>query len=398
VNAHPQKTIAESDVKAIAAGLVPELRQRAMQTDRDRRVPPENIKLLADSGLLGIFRAKKWGGRELSMRAHVDAVSTVAEGCQATAWVLGVYHAHDYIIGHMSEKAQEEVYTTSPHQAVSAVIGPRGKAVRKSDGSYVLSGFWPFASGNAASDWMLLGAEVFDEDNSKLDEGDLLVPVRDIVAIDDWHVAGLQGTGSNSVKCTNVVVPAHRFVSLPAILENQTPVFARRDTPAIYRCQGGPALGMFIATSTIGAAKSALQEFLKVVPGKKVLYTEHISHEWSALQKTVGEAASMIHAAELIFYRAADDVDDHARRGEKMPMEMRGRIRMDIAMVPRLCRDAVNNLYTIGGAAGLSLKSPIQLAARNIQAANMHGFLLYDAGAEIYGRVLLGVDPGTGVI
>jgi 3-hydroxy-9,10-secoandrosta-1,3,5(10)-triene-9,17-dione monooxygenase len=398
VNAHPQKTIAESDVKAIAAGLVPELRQRAMQTDRDRRVPPENIKLLADSGLLGIFRAKKWGGRELSMRAHVDAVSTVAEGCHATAWVLGVYHAHDYIIGHMSEKAQEEVYTTSPHQAVSAVIGPRGKAVRKSDGSYVLSGFWPFASGNAASDWMLLGAEVFDEDNSKLDEGDLLVPVRDIVAIDDWHVAGLQGTGSNSVKCTNVVVPAHRFVSLPAILENQTPVFARRDTPAIYKCQGGPALGMFIATSTIGAAKSALQEFLKVVPGKKVLYTEHISHEWSALQKTVGEAASMIHAAELIFYRAADDVDDHARRGEKMPMEMRGRIRMDIAMVPRLCRDAVNNLYTIGGAAGLSLKSPIQLAARNIQAANMHGFLLYDAGAEIYGRVLLGVDPGTGVI
>ena len=106
----------------------------------------------------------------------------------------------------------------------------------------------------------------------------------------------------------------------------------------------------------------------------------------------------MIHAAELIFYRAADDVDDYARRGEKMPMEMRGRIRMDITMVPRLCRDAVNNLYTIGGAAGLSLKSPIQLAARNIQAANMHGFLLYDAGAEIYGRVLLGVDPGTGVI
>jgi 3-hydroxy-9,10-secoandrosta-1,3,5(10)-triene-9,17-dione monooxygenase len=385
-------------VKAIAASLGPVLRQRAMQTDRDRRVPPENIKLLANSGLLGIFRAKKWGGQELSMRAHVDAVSIVAQGCQATAWVLGVYHAHDYIIGHMSEKAQEEVYTTSPHQAVAAVIGPRGKAVRKSDGSYVLSGFWPFASGNAASDWMLLGAEVFDENNSKLDEGDLLVPVSDIIAIDDWHVAGLQGTGSNSVKCTNVAVPAHRFVSLPAILENHTPVFARGDTPAIYKCQGGPALGMFIATSTIGAARSALQEFLKVVPGKKVMYTEHISHEWSALQRTVGEAAAMIHAAELIFYRAADDVDDYARRGEKMPMEMRGRIRMDIAMVPRLCRDAVNNLYTIGGAAGLSLKSPIQLAARNIQAANMHGFLLYDAGAEIYGRVLLGVDPGTGVI
>ena len=278
MDAHAPKTIAESDVKVIAANLVPELRQRAMQTDRDRRVPPENIKLLADSGLLGIFRAKKWGGLELSMRAHVDAVSTVAEGCQATAWVLGVYHAHDYIIGHMSEKAQEEVYTTSPHQAVAAVIGPRGKAIRKPDGSYVLSGFWPFASGNAAADWLLLGAEIFDESNNKLDEGDLLVPVGDVVALDDWHVAGLQGTGSNSVKCTNVAVPAHRFVSLPAILENQTPAFARPDTPTIYKCQGGPALGMFIATSTIGAAKSALEEFLKVVPGKEgALYRAHFA-------------------------------------------------------------------------------------------------------------------------
>ena len=60
--------------------------------------------------------------------------------------------------------------------------------------------------------------------------------------------------------------------------------------------------------------------------------------------------------------------------------------------------DAVEKLYTIGGASGLSLKSPIQRAAHNLQATNMHGFLLYDSGAEIYGRILLGLDPGTGVI
>ncbi len=398
MNVHVRRNITESEVKEIAESLVPELASRAMQTDRERKVPAENIALLGESGLLGIFRAKKWGGQELSMRAHVDAVSTLAKGCQATAWVLGVYHAHDYIIAHMSEEAQKDIYGTGPNQAVAAVIGPRGKAVRKSDGSFVLTGFWPFASGNAASDWLLLGAEVFDEDNNKLDEGDLLVPAGDVESIDDWKVAGLQGTGSNSVKCANLAVPAHRFVSLPAILENQTPAFAKSDTPTVFKSQGGPVLGMCIATSALGAARRALAEFLKVVPGKKVLYTSHISHEWTALQIALGEATSMINAAELIFYKAADDVDDYARRGEKMPMELRGRIRMDITVVPRLCREAVSKLYTIGGAAGLSLTSPIQLAARNLQAANMHGFLLYDAGAEIYGRVQLGVDPGTGII
>ena len=395
---HVGRQIEEANVKAIAESLVSELSGRAFQTERDRKVPAENIRLLNDTGLLGIFRSKKWGGSELSMRAHVDAVATISKGCAATGWVLGVYHAHDYIIAHMSEQAQEEIYTTGDIQAIAAVIGPRGKAVKGKDGSYSLSGFWPFASGNSASHWLLLGAEVFDEDGTLLDAGDFAVPIGDVERLDDWHVAGLQGTGSNSVKCNDVIVPAHRFVSLPAILENQTPLFARADAPAVHKCQGGPALGMFIATSALGAARRSLEEFLKVVPGKKVMYTSHVSHEWSALQIALGEAASMIHAAELIFYRCADDVDAYARRGEKMPMDLRGRIRMDITAVPRLCRDAVQKLLTIGGAAGLSLKSAIQLNFRNLQATSMHGFLLHDAGAEIYGRILLGVDPGTGVV
>ena len=398
MNMRVNPQIDEHNVKAIAEGLIAELASREFATERDRKVPAENIKMLHDTGLLGVFRAKKWGGSELSMRAHVDAVATIARGCAATAWVLGVYHAHDYIIGHMSEQAQREIYATGDVAAVSAVIGPRGKAIRRADGTYLLNGFWPFASGNSAAHWMLLGAEVFDEAGNKLDEGDLAVPMTDIERLDDWHVAGLQGTGSNSVKVKDAVVPAHRYVSLPALLENQTAVFADPAAPTVHKAQAGPALGMFIATSALGAARRALDEFLKVVPGKRVMYTAHISHEWPALQIALGEAASMIEAAELIFYRAADDVDAYARRGEKMPMALRARIRMDITMVPKLCRDAVQKLLTLGGAAGLSLKSPIQLNFRNLQATTMHGLLLEEAGAEIYGRVLLGMDPGTPIL
>lgn len=395
---HTMPVIAAADVKDIARSLIPDLRARALTTDTDRKVPEENIRLLAESGLLGIFRARRWGGSELSMRAHVDAVATVAEGCQATAWVLGVYHAHDLIIAHMAEAAQQAIYTTNPQQAVAAVIGPRGKAVRQQDGSYRLSGFWPFASGNAASDWLLLGAEAVDSDGNVLDEIDCAVRKSDVVCLDDWHVAGLQGTGSNSLTCEDVRVPVEMTVSLTAFLEGQTPAFADPATPPVHRMMSAPALGLFIATSTIGAAKHALEEFRRVVPGKRIQYTGHVSHDWSVIQIALAEAETQIRMAEALLYKAADDLDDHALRNEKMPMEMRGRYRMDIAMVARLCRDAVNTLFTVGGAAGLSLKSPIQLNARNIQAANMHGLLLYEAGAEIYGRTLLGVDPGTNII
>ena len=108
-----------------------------------------------------------------------------------------------------------------------------------------------------------------------------------------------------------------------------------------FKSQAGPVLGLCIASGATGTARRALAEFTKMVQGKRVAYTAHISHEWQPLQKICGESASKIHAAELVLYRVADDIDDYARRGEKMPMELRGRIRADIAMVPRLCRDAV---------------------------------------------------------
>ena len=388
----------EADAKKIALSIIPELQKHAARAEELRRIPPESAELLIASGLLQTIQPASCGGHELSMRAHVDVISSVAYGCSASAWVLGVWQAHSWMFGHFNEKAQQDVFADGGNHPVSAVIGPRGKAVRKADGSYVLSGFWPFASGNAAVEWLLLGAEIRDEAGNMLDAGDLLVERNKLEILDDWHVVGLQGTGSNSVRCKDVAIPAHRYLSLSALLDNQTTPYTDPRAPTVFKSQAAPVLGLCIASGATGTARAALDEFIKVVPGKMVLYTPHISHEWQPLQKILGESASKIHAAELVLYRIADDIDAYAKRGEKMPMDVRGRIRMDICLVPRLCREAVQDLLTIGGAAGLSLKSPIQRAFRNLQATCMHGFLLYDAGAEIYGKILLGQDPGTPII
>ena len=81
-----------------------------------------------------------------------------------------------------------------------------------------------------------------------------------------------------------------------------------------------------------------------------------------------------------------------------MALEMRARIRMDCAFAVRLLMDAVDKLMLIGGASGLSLKSTIQRAARDLRATNMHGLLLLETNAEIYGRVLFGKDPATPLV
>ena len=81
-----------------------------------------------------------------------------------------------------------------------------------------------------------------------------------------------------------------------------------------------------------------------------------------------------------------------------MPMEMRGRIRMDCAQGVRFCMGAVDKLFHTAGASGLSLKGSMQRAWRNLHAINMHGLLAYDTSAELYGRVMLGLEPNTEII
>jgi 3-hydroxy-9,10-secoandrosta-1,3,5(10)-triene-9,17-dione monooxygenase len=87
-----EQTIA--DLTARAKNVAEELKSRVTQTEEMRRVPEENLARLREEGLLGVLQSRRNGGHELSMRAHLDVVSAVAEGCSASAWVLGVMQVH----------------------------------------------------------------------------------------------------------------------------------------------------------------------------------------------------------------------------------------------------------------------------------------------------------------
>lgn len=382
-------------VVASARALVPHLKQRAAEAEQLRRLPNESVRLVRDAGLFRVVGRKLTGGYEMSLRTHIDVVSTLAEGCTATAWVMGVSHAHSWMVGHMSRQAQADVYGNDPDALIAGVIGPRGRAVEQPDGSYVLSGFWPFGSGSEHADWLLLGAQLTGADGKPAGDADLLVPASAVEFRDDWNVAGLQGTGSCSLAVKDLHVPAHRMLRLDLLLKRQLPGYADPDAPALAKAQATPVLSIALCGAALGTARAALAEFVRMIPGKTLMYTAHISHEWVPNQVALGHAASLIHAAELVLYRIADDIDDYARRGEAMPDELRGRLRMDCSLSVRMCLDAVDRLYMNGGASGLSLASPLQRAARDLRAMNMHGLLLLETSAEIYGRILLGLGSNS---
>lgn len=392
-----ESVLSHEDVVARAKRVAIAIKDNAAHAEELRRVPETSIALLKEQGLLRVIQPKRAGGWELSMRAHLDVVTALAEGCGSTSWVAGVAHAHSWMLGHFPEEALQEVYGDDPDTLVAAVIAPRGKAVRHADGSYSLEGFWPFGSGCLHSEWLILGAEVSDEAGEVVDAGDFLVPASSVEIRDDWYVAGLQGTGSNSMTCGGLKVPAHRFLSLDRLYALETPGLENYDG-WLYRAEAVPVLSLCITGTALGTVRAALPEYLRVVPGKALAYTGYKAEDFVGTQMNVASAATLIDCADFLLYRIADDIDRYAKAGERMPMEMRGRIRMDCAQAVRFCMEAMDKMFHTAGASGLSLKSSLQRAWRNVHAINMHGLLAFDTSAELYGRVLLGLEPNTDII
>ena len=71
---------------------------------------------------------------------------------------------------------------------------------------------------------------------------------------------------------------------------------------------------------------------------------------------------------------------------------------MDCAHGVRLILEGADELFITGGAAGLSLHNPMQQVSRDLHATNMHGLLLLEPSVEVYGRILLGLEPNTIII
>ena len=375
--------------------IVPELRGRANQTALNRRLPRETISDLRSSGAMKTLQSTRNGGYGLGMREHLDVMTALGAGCGSTGWVMGVVQAHSWLISHFSEEAQHDTYRTNPDAMISAVIGPRGVATKTVDG-YMLTGVWPFTSGCENSDWLLLGGVIKDGDRV-IDEGDFLVPTSEATIMDDWHTVGLTGSGSCTTKVTDLFIPAHRFLSLPSVIMGQAPG-TKLQEGWNQRCAPVPVLALALCGSTLGVARQALRDFPAMIKGKTIAYTADDQFNHPNTHRMTGEAAMLLHEAELILYGCADEIDTAAKAGAELPLLTRARMRLDCAQGVRRCLDGVELLFRMSGASGIRTSSPLTRALADVRVVNQHGLLNLEMNQELYGRVVLGLDPLTPLV
>ncbi|MGY0499280.1 acyl-CoA dehydrogenase family protein [Nocardia sp. FBN12] len=375
----------------VARELAPLLRSNAAQAETDRRVPQVNIDALRDAGLFDITKPARLGGSQEGFRTFLETVAELGRSCASTAWVATLSNVTSYTLGFFPEAVQREVMGEDPHVITCGVVTPTATTVRV-DGGYRVTGRWGFASASHHASWANVGIPITDEAGDVLAPGMALIPLSDLTIDDTWYVAGMSGSGSDTLVADDVFVPDAHVLSVQDVMQGVTA--SEFQDESLYHSALVPVLALVLAGPVLGMAEGAYDTVLATLKKNKPISYSFYERSIDApsTQLSMAEARSLIDQAKLLAFRSADEVDAAAAAGRQMSVVERARCRMDAAHAAKRCREAVEVLLNVSGAGSFAQANPLQRIWRDLETGSRHAFISLNINEEIYGRALLGID------
>jgi 3-hydroxy-9,10-secoandrosta-1,3,5(10)-triene-9,17-dione monooxygenase len=375
-----------------AKALASVLRERAAETNKLRRLPDATWQDLLTTGIIRGLQPARWGGGEVHPREFYGAVIEVAraEGC--AGWVAGIIGVHPWQTALYSEETQQEVWGADPSALNSSSYASTGKAERVAAG-YRLSGRWSFSSGCDHCNWVNLGAiagglEI--EGREVPDFRSYLLPRRDYAIDDNWHVAGLAGTGSKDILVGDAFVPDHRSMShWDLTLGRPMPGWETNHGP-LYRL---PFAAVFINTLTaavLGASAGFLEAFIESGRERNSGMGIKMTDDPYCLQ-LVAEASYAIETATLSFLNDCDKMMEIAHAGASFTLQRRAELRYNTTRSAQVAAHAVERLFEQGGGRAIFLDHPLQRRYQDVKAMMHHTAMNPNPAARLYGAAQFGV-------
>ena len=379
-----------------ARDLRPLLEAQAAEVDAARRLTPAIVDALRDAGLCRLLQPKRFGGSETSIRTFLEVTSEVARGCGSTAWVSSLINVCAWLASLFPEQAQRDVWGATPDAWIAGSLNPIGETT-KVDGGWRVTGRWPWASGCLHAQWAACGINMKNSEGQIVNAGLSLMPMREMSIDDTWYMAGMKGTGSNTLVAKDVFVPEHRFLPYPMALGGK--YATEHVDEVVYRAAFVPVTILILVASQLGVARAAFEFARAKATARGITHTRFGKQaESTGFQILLAEAAMKIDTAHLHAFRCADDLDRYAQEGTYPDVTARARMRMDISLAAKYCRDAVDELVSAHGTSSLADVSPMQRLWRDIHVASHHAITEWQVNLEVYGKALLGQENITHLI
>jgi alkylation response protein AidB-like acyl-CoA dehydrogenase len=370
----------------IARNLIPTLKERVEEAERNRCLPEATRLDLRRTGVARLLQPESFGGAEGSLEQLVDVLIPIASGCPSTAWCLAQYLFHNYMIARWPVEAQKEVWN-DPANLVSGILVPRLGTAREVNGGYELSGQWPFVSGVQASDWCILAGMV-EQDSAPDEERYFLVPTASATILDTWDPIGLHGSGSHDVKVEKLFVPEHLSLSIKHMKGGEFPG-KTLNRSALFRPPLHMISGILPAACLIGMTEAMFENFLLQSRDRKALRTSEETASYPTHQMRVGEVSATLQAAEMLIRADCREIMELAAADSTYSPTERSNYRSNSAYAGQLARRASEAVWDLIGARGAYATNLIARYYRDIAVASRHTAINWEINATEHGRARL---------
>lgn len=372
------------ELVARAAALIPALRERSQRCEQLRRIPPETFDDFRRTGLLRIAQPLRHQGFGYGIDVVTEIAQQIGRGCGSSAWMAGQWPGHQFIAGYFPEQAQQEYWSTDPDTVSSTASAVARLNMEPENGGWrIRDSQMRFSSGCDYAQWILFITQ----------HGICLVPKADFEVLDDWHVAGLRGTGSNSIVIKHAFVPPHRFVPLQQLQTGTTPGANLYPDNPYYRVSFNLVVNQLLLAAAIGMGRGVLDLFEERVTQRKDLHTGKSAAEGAGAQLRFAESAAEIDAAALFIRNNCATLADWGQRGHVPNIPERAEARRNVVYGAKLVVQSSQRLLTAGDASAMFDSVPLGRMGRDIMMAALQANLTWDEPAQTFSRTRWGVEP-----
>ncbi len=364
---------AAAEVLARIDAVAPILERTAAESERLRTLCPEAVAALHRAGLFGMWVPREAGGFDVDLVTQVDALTALARADMSACWTLMIGNTVTASMAALlPDDGFREVFAGDRMPVAAGSLKSSGRAEPVADG-YRVSGRWGFGSGIRHADWIVANCQIEEDGTGRALS--LAIPIDQVQVEDDWHVAGLCGTGSCSYAACDVLVPPRRALG-----------DARRGT--YFHGKAGLRIPIEHAAVSLGGARRALDEAASRSAEKRRLFdADTVASKQSflvELGRLEAEWASLLDGV-----RAAARELDQAAQGARGIRPAAIKLRAVSALAVETSLAIGGRALRSAGAAAIRRGGVIERVHRDLVASAQH-VMVSDAAYEAYAEALLG--------
>jgi len=388
----PRAEARDTDYLQKARELAPTLAAASDEIEELRELPERIVEALIEGGFFRMLLPRSLGGGELDPLAYVQVLEEIAKADPSTAWCLGQNSGCSMSAPYLEPAVAREIF--GPPCGILA-WGPdlpgagRGVAV---EGGIRVTGRWGFATGSRHATWLGAHVPIFEPDgtprmnpNGRPFVRTVLFPKSSAEIIDNWHVIGLRGTGSDSYALNDLFVPQKYTCSRDNEAE-------RREPGLLYRFTSGMIYAMGFSNVSLGIARGALEAFVELARDKIPRGARKTLRENNVIQSEVAQSEAKLRSARAFIHTTLREMWEEAEEKGDFGLDKHWQLRLASTWAIHQARDVVATIYHAAGATAIFNDNPFERRLRDIHAGTQQG-----QGRPIHfetvGQIRLGLPP-----